>query len=115
MESAGGILLMFAAALAMVWANSPLAPYYGLFIDTPVSARVGTLDIAKPLLLWINDGLMVMFFFLVGLELKREILEGKLSSMRKGVLPDFGALGGHDLHTLVAFFTLTLAALATHH
>lgn len=94
MESSSGILLMFAAALAMVMANSPLAPYYALFIETPVQVRVGALEISKPLLLWINDGLMAMFFFLVGLELKRELLEGELSSLRKVVLPGVGALGG---------------------
>lgn len=94
MESSSGILLMFAAALALVMANSPLAPYYSLFIDTPVQVRIGALEIAKPLLLWINDGLMAIFFFLVGLELKREILEGELSSLRKVVLPGFGAIGG---------------------
>lgn len=94
MESSSGILLMFAAALAMIMANSPLAPYYAIFIDTPVQVRVGALEIAKPLLMWINDGLMVMFFFLVGLELKREVLEGELSTIRKVVLPGFGALGG---------------------
>lgn len=94
MESASGILLMFAAALAMVLANSPLASWYGLIIDTPVQVSVGELVVAKPLLLWINDGLMAIFFFLVGLELKREVMEGELSNMRKVVLPGFGAIGG---------------------
>lgn len=94
MESASGILLMFAAALAMVLANSPLAPWYELLIDTPVQVSVGELVVAKPLLLWINDGLMAVFFFLVGLELKREVMEGELSQMRKVVLPGFGAIGG---------------------
>ncbi|OGT71368.1 MAG: Na(+)/H(+) antiporter NhaA [Gammaproteobacteria bacterium RIFCSPLOWO2_02_FULL_57_10] len=94
MESSSGILLMVAAVLALVMANSPLAPYYALFIDTPVQVQIGALEIAKPLLLWINDGLMAVFFFLVGLELKRELLEGELSSMRKVVLPGFGAVGG---------------------
>lgn len=94
MESASGILLMFAAALAMVLANSPLASWYDLIIDTPVQVSVGELVVAKPLLLWINDGLMAIFFFLVGLELKREVMEGELSNMRKVVLPGFGAIGG---------------------
>lgn len=94
MESASGILLMFAAALALVLANSPLASWYGLIIDTPVQVSVGELVVAKPLLLWINDGLMAIFFFLVGLELKREVMEGELSNMRKVVLPGFGAIGG---------------------
>ena len=94
MESASGILLMFAAALAMILANSPLASWYDLIIDTPVQVSVGELVVAKPFLLWINDGLMAIFFFLVGLELKREVMEGELSNMRKVVLPGFGAIGG---------------------
>tara|TARA_R100001377_G_scaffold84920_1_gene69619 strand:+ start:679 stop:1869 length:1191 start_codon:yes stop_codon:yes gene_type:complete len=94
MESASGILLMFAAALAMILANSPLDVWYALIIDTPVQVSLGELVVAKPLLLWINDGLMAIFFFLVGLELKREVMEGELSDMRKVVLPGFGAIGG---------------------
>lgn len=94
MESASGILLMLTAALAMVLANSPLASWYDLIISTPVQVSVGELIVAKPLLLWINDGLMAIFFFLVGLELKREVMEGELSQMRKVVLPGFGAIGG---------------------
>lgn len=93
-ESAGGLLLVGAAVLAMLLANSPLSSYYALLIDTPVAIRVGALEIAKPLLLWINDGLMAVFFLLVGLELKRELLEGELSSPKKIVLPALGAVGG---------------------
>ena len=94
LESAGGIVLMMSAALAMVVANSPLSVYYDLFIDTPVEIRVGALQIAKPLLLWVNDGLMAIFFFLVGLELKREFVEGELSQPANVVLPGIGAIGG---------------------
>ena len=94
LESAGGILLVGTAALAMLIANSPFYPYYTLLIDTPVEIRIGPLQLAKPLLLWVNDGLMAIFFFLVGLELKREILEGELSDRRKIILPGLGALGG---------------------
>lgn len=94
MESAGGILLMLAATVAIVLANSPLQSYYALLIDTPVEVRVGALEIAKPLLLWINDGLMAVFFLLVGLELKRELLEGELSDKRNIILPGVGAIGG---------------------
>ena len=94
MESAGGIVLMGAAALALVAANSPLSVYYDLFIDTPVEVRVGALEIAKPLLLWVNDGLMAVFFFLVGLEVKRELLEGELSRPSNVLLPALGAVGG---------------------
>jgi len=94
MESAGGIVLMAAAVLAMLAANSPAAGLYALFIDTPVEIRVGALQIAKPLFLWVNDGLMAIFFFLVGLELKREFLEGELSEPSKVLLPAIGAVGG---------------------
>lgn len=94
LESSSGILLMIAAVLAMIVANSPLAPWYDLLIDMPVQIRAGALDVSKPLLLWINDGLMAIFFFLVGLELKREVLEGELSDLRKVVLPAAGAIGG---------------------
>ncbi|MEM6641026.1 MAG: Na+/H+ antiporter NhaA, partial [Pseudomonadota bacterium] len=75
MESAGGILLMAAAFLAIVLANTPFKSAYDLLLDTPVAVQVGALVIDKPLLLWINDGLMAVFFFLIGLELKRELTE----------------------------------------
>lgn len=94
LESAGGIMLLIAAMLAMLIANSPLAPFYDLLIGMPVEIRVGPLHIAKPLLLWVNDGLMAVFFFLVGLELKREVLEGELSSIRQIALPAIAATGG---------------------
>lgn len=94
MESAGGIILMVTATLAIIIANTPLVAYYSLLLDTPVEVRIGGLKIAKPLLLWINDGLMAVFFFLVGLELKREVLEGELSDPKNIVLPAIGAVGG---------------------
>ena len=100
-ESAAGILLIIAAALAIVIANTPLNIYYELLIDTPVSIRVGALSVDKPLLLWVNDGLMAMFFFMVGLELKREMLEGELSSLKKVVLPGLGAVGGMVVPALI--------------
>jgi NhaA family Na+:H+ antiporter len=100
-ESAGGILLMVAAAVALVFANSPLAGYYELFLSTPVEVRIGDFEIAKPLLLWINDGLMAVFFMLVGLELKRELIEGELSDKRNIVLPAVGALGGMLVPALI--------------
>ena len=94
LESASGLLLMFAAALAIVFANLPFASLYQLLLDTPVVFQVGALEIAKPLLLWINDGLMAVFFFLVGLELKRELVEGQLSEPKNIILPAVGAIGG---------------------
>ncbi len=94
LEAAGGIVLMAAAILALAVANSPMASYYQALLSLPLEIRVGTLGIAKPLILWINDGLMAVFFFLVGMELKREIAEGHLSSLRKASLPVFAAVGG---------------------
>lgn len=101
LESAGGILLMFAALLAIILANTPLRPLYALLIETPVEIRIGALEVAKPLLLWINDGLMAVFFFLVGLELKRELVEGELSDKRNIILPGLGAVGGMVIPALL--------------
>lgn len=104
LESSGGILLMAAAVLAMVAANSGAAGLYQLFIDTPVEIRIGALQIAKPLFLWVNDGLMAIFFFLVGLELKREFLEGELSRPANVVLPAVGAVGGMAIPVAIYYF-----------
>ncbi|QLE84574.1 Na+/H+ antiporter NhaA [Shewanella sp. Scap07] len=93
-ESAGGILLMGAVVLAMIVANSPLSGMYLGFLDTGVQVRVGALDIDKPMIYWINDGLMALFFMLIGLEVKRELLEGALSSRAQASLPTFAAIGG---------------------
>ena len=100
-ESAGGIVLIFAAALALAVANSPLAANYMSLLDVPVVFAIDSFVIDKPLLLWINDGLMAVFFFLVGLEVKREVLEGQLSSWSKASLPLVAALGGMALPALV--------------
>jgi NhaA family Na+:H+ antiporter len=94
LESAGGILLFVAAFAAILAANSPFAELYDWFLTLPVSVSVSTFEIAKPLQLWINDGLMALFFFLVGLELKREVLEGELKDPRNIILPGIGAIGG---------------------
>lgn len=104
LESAGGILLMLAAILAMVCANTALVVYYDLFLSTPVEIRVGALEVAKPLLLWINDGLMAVFFFLVGLELKRELIEGELANKRNIILPAVGAVGGMLIPALIYLY-----------
>ena len=101
LETAGGLLLVGAAALAIALANSPLAPLYDAFLDTPVELRIGGFEIAKPLLLWINDGLMAVFFFLVGLELKREMLEGELSRPSQVALPAFAAAAGMAVPALL--------------
>ena len=101
LESAGGILLICAAVLAGVAANSPLQAYYDLLLDTPVAIRIGALEIAKPLILWINDGLMAVFFFLVGRELKRELVDGELADKRNIILPGMGAIGGMAVPALI--------------
>jgi len=101
LESAGGIILVAAAVAAMLFANSPLAGVYDVFLHLPVEIRVGALHIAKPLLLWVNDGLMAVFFFLVGLELKRELIEGELSKPGSIMLPAIGAVGGMLVPALV--------------
>jgi NhaA family Na+:H+ antiporter len=94
LESASGALLLIAAVLAMLAENSPFDTYYNALLGTPVEVRIGALVIAKPLLLWINDGLMAVFFFLIGLELKREVLEGELSDPARVALPTLAAFGG---------------------
>jgi len=94
LEAAAGIVLVISAALAMVLANTPADWLYAGFLEVPVAVQVGGLEIAKPLLLWINDGLMAIFFMLVGMEIKREVLEGELSSPSQIALPSFAAAGG---------------------
>ncbi len=93
-EAAGGLVLVVAALLALLVSNSPLAWLYDGFFDTPVGVRVGPLALDKPLLLWVNDGLMAIFFFLVGLEIKRELLQGELSTFSQAILPVVAAFGG---------------------
>lgn len=104
LESASGIMLIGAAIVAMILANSSLSVHYTLLLEMPVEVRVGPLQIAKPLLLWVNDGLMAVFFFLVGLELKREFLEGELSDKRKIIFPAIGAIGGMIVPALIYVF-----------
>jgi NhaA family Na+:H+ antiporter len=94
LESAGGIVLMAAAGLALVVANSPLSAAYSDLLTTRVAVIFGGLQIDKPLVLWINDGLMAIFFLLISLEVKREVLEGELSDRDQIILPGVGALGG---------------------
>ena len=94
LESAGGILLVLAALIAIILANSPLNVFYEWLLAIPVTVTIGELGLSKPLLLWINDGLMAVFFLLVGLEIKREMLEGELSSRDQACCPLAAALGG---------------------
>lgn len=100
-EAAPGVLLMLAAALALLASNTALAPIYRSFLDIPIAVQVGDLEIAKPLLLWVNDGLMAIFFFLVGLEIKREVVEGQLSTFDRAALPLIAAFGGVLMPALV--------------
>ena len=94
LETSAGFVLMAVALLALIANNSPLSGFYSSFLSTPVEIQFGTFEIAKPLLLWINDGLMAIFFFLVGLEIKNEVMEGELSTFDKAALPLFAAIGG---------------------
>jgi NhaA family Na+:H+ antiporter len=99
--SFGGILLFTAAVLAIVLSNSALSGWYDALLHTRVAVAIGEMELAKPLLLWINDGLMAMFFLLVGLEIKREALRGVLRNRDQIVLPTVGALGGLLLPALI--------------
>ncbi len=101
LESAAGLVLLLAAVLALLAKNSGLARYYDLFLSTPLQIRLGALDIDKPLLLWINDGLMALFFLVIGCEIKRELIEGELSSWRKAALPAIAAVGGMLVPALI--------------
>lgn len=100
-ESSAGIILLTAALLAVFANNSWFSPLYQNFLQTMIVIEVGALSLSKPMLLWINDGLMAVFFFLVGLEIKRELLEGELSSVDKASLPLIAALGGMVVPALI--------------
>ena len=100
-DYAVGVLLVAASALAMVAANTFFAEFYDMLLSIPVQVAIGPLDIHKPLLLWINDGLMAIFFLLIGLEVKMEIMEGNLSTPAQVVLPGIGAIGGMVIPALI--------------
>ncbi len=101
LEAASGLLLMVAAALALFMANSPWQHIYEQLLTLKVTVAVEDFAISKPLLLWINDGLMAIFFLLVGLELKREAITGELNSLQKVMLPALGAVGGMAAPALI--------------
>ncbi|MBV6458814.1 MAG: Na(+)/H(+) antiporter NhaA [Fimbriimonadaceae bacterium] len=94
LQASGGILLLAASVAALIWANSPAAPSYGAFRHTVIGFDIGVFKLMEPVERWVNDGLMAIFFLLVGLEIKREVLVGELSSTRKAALPIAAALGG---------------------
>jgi len=103
-ESSAGIVLIFVTIIALLLKNTGLSEFYDAFLNTPVEIRFGALHIDKPLLLWINDGLMAVFFLLIGLEVKREIIEGHLSTPAQIVLPGFAAVGGMLVPALVYLY-----------
>ncbi len=104
-ESSGGVVLIMCTVIALIWANSPLGYLYEAFKNVPLTVGVGEFILSKPAILWINDGLMAVFFFLVGLEIKREVLVGELNSMRQASLPICAAIGGMVVPALVyAYF-----------
>ncbi|MDB6371976.1 Na+/H+ antiporter NhaA [Photorhabdus bodei] len=94
LEAAGGLLLIIAAIIALIMANSPLQGIYQQFLNISMVVQFAALEINKPLLLWINDGLMAVFFLIVGLEVKRELLEGSLAGRDKAIFPVIAAIGG---------------------
>jgi NhaA family Na+:H+ antiporter len=100
-SASGGILLMAAAIIALVWANSPFAASYVALWETPLTIGIGEIGLSKPLILWINDGLMAIFFLVVGLEIKREVLVGELATVRRAALPIAAAAGGAILPALI--------------
>ena len=100
-ESASGVILIAAALVAFAWANSPFAPSYFAILEVEVRVGFGTWALEKPLILWVNDLLMAVFFFLVGLEIKREVLIGELAGWRRASLPIAGALGGMLVPALI--------------
>ncbi|WP_409322250.1 Na+/H+ antiporter NhaA [Pseudomonas putida] len=104
LEAASGLLLIAAAVLALIINNSPLSDLYGGLLEVPVAVQVGALNIAKPLLLWINDGLMALFFLLIGLEVKREVVDGHLSKPSQVILPATAAVGGMVVPALIYWF-----------
>lgn len=97
----GGILLLVAAVTALIWANSGAAESYQALWSTKFTIGVGAVALSKPIILWVNDGLMAVFFLLVGLEIKRELIDGALSSPRKAALPMFAAVGGMVVPALI--------------
>ena len=100
-EASGGLLLVLASVLALMVANSPINDWYISLLNVPVIFSIGAFEINKPMLLWVNDGLMALFFFMVGLEIKREVLVGHLSDPKQLVLPLIAAVAGIAVPALI--------------
>nr|MBA2600857.1 Na+/H+ antiporter NhaA [Actinomycetota bacterium] len=112
-EVAGGLVLLAAALIALVWANSPFGDVYESFWDTELAVRVGEWSLVESLREWVNDGLMALFFFVVGLEIKRELVKGELSDPKAASLPVIAALGGMVVPALL-YLVLTPGGEAGH-
>jgi NhaA family Na+:H+ antiporter len=111
LEAAGGILLVLASALGLLMANSPIENYYHALLETKAEIRLGDFAVAKPFTLWINDGLMAVFFLLVGLEIKRELMDGELASREQAMLPALAAVGGMAVPAVIyVLFNLGIPA-----
>lgn len=113
-ERAAGLVTVAAMLAALVLANTPMREFYRLAHHTPVSVQVGAFGIDKPLILWINDGLMVFFFLLMGVELKREMLGGLLGGVRQVALPGIAAVGGMVLPALIYLLVNGIEGIAAH-
>jgi len=112
-ESSAGLVLIFVTFIALLLKNTGLSEFYDAFLNTPVEIRFGGLHIDKPLLLWINDGLMAVFFLLIGLEVKRELIEGHLSSVSQVILPGVAAIGGMVVPAAVYLYFVGLDSAGT--
>lgn len=111
-EATAGLILVFAAVAALVFTNIGYAESYDYFLELPVSVQIGNIGLSKTLIHWINEGLMAIFFFLVGLEIKREVLQGNLSSREQIILPAMAALGGMLAPALIyAYFNLGTSSI----
>ena len=117
-ESSSGIILIFITIIALIFSNTFLSDFYNTFLHTTIEFRIGSiLEISKPLILWVNDGLMAIFFLMIGLEIKRELILGHLSKISKVTLPLIGAFGGMVVPAFIFFplatpsFNITLPVI----
>lgn len=100
-ESFSGVLLFFATILALIWANTPFSDVYHSIWNQKMGVKMGDFEVIKPIFLWINDGLMAIFFFLIGLEIKRELIIGELNSLKKASFPLVAAIGGMIIPVII--------------